>query len=61
MVKEPRKYKLSIYNQNVEQAMFFKYLKANITSAKNLKEEAGQQTTKVSLINLRYITTKRLL
>jgi len=37
--RNPRKCKLAIYDQSVEQEMSFKYLVANITSNRNLKDE----------------------
>lgn len=49
--KEPRRCKLAIYKQSIEQVMSFKYLGANITSTRNIKEEAKAQTTKASLIS----------
>ena len=49
--KFPRRCKLAIYNQSVEQVMQFKYLGACITSDRDLKEEVKAQTTKASLIS----------
>ncbi|KAH1011016.1 hypothetical protein HUJ04_000458 [Dendroctonus ponderosae] len=49
--KEPRRCKLAVYNQSVEQVMTFKYLGANITSNGNLKEEVRNQTSKAALIS----------
>lgn len=42
--KEPRRCKLAVYNKSVEQVMSFKYLGVNITSTRNLKQEAQNQT-----------------
>ena len=49
VTREPRRCKLA-YNQSVKQVMTFKYLGANITSSRNLKEEVKAQTTKASFI-----------
>ncbi|XP_048522437.1 uncharacterized protein LOC125504463 [Dendroctonus ponderosae] len=49
--KEPRRCKLAVYNQSVEQVMAFKYLGANITSNRNLKEEVRNQRSKATLIS----------
>ncbi|XP_056635926.1 uncharacterized protein LOC130444672 [Diorhabda sublineata] len=49
--REPRRYKLAIYDQSVEHVMSFKYLGANITSNRNVKNEVKAQTTKASLIS----------
>lgn len=49
--REPRRCKLAVYNRSVEQVMTFKYLGANITSNRNLKEEVKAQTTKASQIS----------
>lgn len=49
--KEPRRCKLAIYNEPVEQVMSFKYLGVNITSSRNLQEEVKAQTTKAALIS----------
>lgn len=52
--KEPRRWKLVVYNQSVDQVMRFKYLGVNITNDRNLREEVKDQTTKASIIS-RYL------
>ncbi|XP_044760217.1 uncharacterized protein LOC123317675 [Coccinella septempunctata] len=49
--REPRRCKLAIYDQSVEQLMSFKYLGANITSNRNLKNEVKAQTTRATLMS----------
>lgn len=49
--REPRRCKLAIYDQSVEQVMSFKYLGANITSNRDLRSEVKAQTTKASMIS----------
>ena len=51
IAKEPKRCKLAIYNQTVNQVMSFKYLGANITSNRDLKEEVRTQVTKATLIS----------
>lgn len=55
--KEPRRCKLAVYNQSVNQVMQFKYLGSIITSDRNLEEEVRDQKIKAFIIsgNLRDI------
>jgi len=50
LVEEPRRCKL-MYDKCVDQIMTFKYLTANITSNKNLKQELQVQTTKAAMMS----------
>lgn len=48
--KEPRRCKLAIYNEPVEQVMSFNYLGVGITSSRDLQKEVKCQITKATLI-----------